>query len=87
MNLKDVSCGWRHTALLSEDGRVFTLGSNSRRQLGRDLVSKSNTRATTCSLEYDCEPLVAVEQEAQVERGLAVRRIECGAFCTILYTS
>jgi X-linked retinitis pigmentosa GTPase regulator len=31
------SCGYYHTALISEDGRLFLFGNNSDRQLGRSI--------------------------------------------------
>ncbi|XP_068949993.1 probable E3 ubiquitin-protein ligase HERC6 isoform X2 [Petaurus breviceps papuanus] len=35
-----ISCGDEHTAVLTQDGKVFTFGSNNSGQLGRKLVSK-----------------------------------------------
>ncbi len=34
------SCGYYHTALISEDGRLFMFGNNENRQLGRSMPDK-----------------------------------------------
>jgi X-linked retinitis pigmentosa GTPase regulator len=34
------SCGYYHTALISEDGRLFMFGNNEEKQLGRSMPSK-----------------------------------------------
>ena len=34
------SCGYYHTALVTEDGRLFVLGNNDDRQLGRTIKDK-----------------------------------------------
>jgi len=39
--LKQVSCGRRHTVVLDESGRVWTMGDNKYGQLGRSNVSRS----------------------------------------------
>ena len=32
--IKDIVCGWEHTAVLKHDGVVYTCGSNENKQLG-----------------------------------------------------
>lgn len=32
--IKDISCGWKHTAVLKNDGVICTCGSNENGQLG-----------------------------------------------------
>lgn len=32
--IKDIVCGWEHTAVLKQDGVVYTCGSNENGQLG-----------------------------------------------------
>ena len=38
--IKDIVCGWEHTAVLKEDGVVFTCGSNENGQLGHNKDGK-----------------------------------------------
>ena len=43
--VKEVVCGWEHTALLKNDGVVYTCGSNEYGQLGH---KKEGTRFGEC---------------------------------------
>ena len=38
--IKDIVCGWDHTAVLKEDGVVYTCGSNEHGQLGHHKDAK-----------------------------------------------
>jgi X-linked retinitis pigmentosa GTPase regulator len=42
MNFSFSSCGYYHTGLLSEDGRLFLFGNNTDRQLGRSKSDQNN---------------------------------------------
>ena len=48
MNVKSISCGSHHNAILSVDGQLYTFGSNSHGCLGRDIVDKMTSEPGLC---------------------------------------
>ncbi|XP_043827226.1 probable E3 ubiquitin-protein ligase HERC6 [Dromiciops gliroides] len=43
LNVTYISCGDEHTAVLTQEGKVFTFGSNTSGQLGHELVSEKRS--------------------------------------------
>jgi len=48
VNVKSISCGSHHNAILSVDGQLYTFGSNSHGCLGRDIVDKMTSEPGLC---------------------------------------
>ena len=46
--IKDIVCGWEHSAVLKQDGVVYTCGSNENGQLGHHKDGKKLGKLTIC---------------------------------------
>ena len=74
MPIAQIACGEEHTTILTEEGLLFCMGSNSSGQVGVEVQKKPQTEARTSTLEsFRAESVKSLdsETEAQVRQDIA----------------
>lgn len=90
--ITQVACGYAHTALVTDDGRLLTFGSNDHGQLG--LCSKhhvctycSDDSDVVCTSGADFIGSSAVPHVVMTFSKYFVEKVSCGAFHTVVLAS
>lgn len=60
IDIRDISCGMKHTLFRSVDGQLFVTGDNSKFQLGID--SRIKRRVSPTAIQFDSEDKVLIAQ-------------------------